>query len=131
MTKWGERYIWAGLYRRYERDELKQKIKDSGLKINRIFNYGWPISVLLKSLRENVYRRKNRKQEGIFSDSDRTYRSGIERSTELKTFPLYDNFLGRLFFSVLYVFQKLFFNFEWGDGYIVIAHKKLNDSIIG
>ena len=102
------------------------------LKTKGIYNYGWPLSSFLSPIIECVYRKKN-KTENAFSSgeknkkcvySSRTYRSGIERSTDLKLFPLYNNFIGKFFFLILGMIQKLFFGFDLGDGYIIVAESK-------
>jgi hypothetical protein len=52
-----------------------------------------------------------------------TAQSGIDRSSDLKWYPLLRSLPGRLLLAVSLQFQRLFLGTEWGNGYLVVARK--------
>src|SRR5690554_1906378 len=58
MKKWQAVDDWAGHVRRYEKEELIEKLSDSGFKIVEIEVYGFPFTNILFPLRTLYYRNK-------------------------------------------------------------------------
>lgn len=114
QRKWQRQDEWAGHVRRYEKDDLRQKLHLAGFRIEAIFDYGFPLMNLLTPIKEIYYKK-------ITSESrlERTLNSGISR-------PLFGNkntWLFHLIYLPFMLMQKRFYNTERGDGLIVVARK--------
>jgi SAM-dependent methyltransferase len=116
QRKWQQADIYAGHYRRYERDELLDRFKGNGFDIDVLWIYGFPLMQLLYPLRQLYYwYQKNRS----YSKADASKQSGIERSLA-KRLPAH------AMVSVMRPFlfcQDLVKNSQLGDGFLVLAHK--------
>jgi SAM-dependent methyltransferase len=127
--RWNNTDVWAGHFRRYERDELFTLFKEVGFKIERIENYGFPLGNLLEPLRSFHHGRLLRKQLNQSPDNEaigcdkRTEASGVSRTLETRLYPLYTNRLSRLVFRAAYWIQDHFTQTERGPGFIVWARR--------
>lgn len=123
---WSSSDVWAGHHRRYERNELEMKVNEAGFVIDAIYSYGWPLSNLIDPIRSWVHGRKL-KSEGSHSSKkaivERSLQSGVERSVEVRLYPLYAGFLGRMLFSFSIFLQKRFLFSDRGTGYLLRAHR--------
>ncbi len=52
MKKWCLNDVWAGHYKRYERQELKGKLSEVGFEIKYFWSYPFPINIALDYLLE-------------------------------------------------------------------------------
>lgn len=122
MSRWAPHDEWAGHFRRYERADLVQLFDSVGLRVNRIDNYGFPLGNLAGIFRRSVH------AAGVEGSptkvSERTARSGIERSTELRLWPLLSSFPGVAAMTAGMALQRLFLKRELGDGYLVIGRRQ-------
>ncbi len=119
QRKWQQADIYAGHYRRYERDELVDRFGRNGFDIDALWIYGFPLMQLLYPLRQLYYwYQKNRSH----SKADASKQSGIERSLA-KRLPTHAmvNLLRPFLFC-----QDQVKNSELGDGFLVLAHKSMN-----
>jgi SAM-dependent methyltransferase len=118
MYRWhsGDRY--AGHVRRYERDELQNKLRDAGFDVRALWMYGFPITELLFPLRELYFRFMSRNDDG--DKQAATQKSGIERplATPLNT-------------RAVAMALAPFFAIQWrarattlGDGFLVLAERR-------
>jgi 2-polyprenyl-3-methyl-5-hydroxy-6-metoxy-1,4-benzoquinol methylase len=107
----------AGHFRRYERQELFQKLAAAGFEKTEVLSYGFPLGILLKQLRTFVAKR--RLQSDARSRQERTEASGVERKRFLPLRWLLNN----VFFFPFNTMQMPFLKFDWSDGYIAIARK--------
>lgn len=126
--RWTESDVWAGHYRRYERTEIIERIKNAGFEIVRAYNYGWPLSNLIERIRAWVHRRQLKYAADArldFPDKQtNTARSGIERTVEVRLYPLYGNWLGVAVFSCCISLQRAVYSADLGTGYLVVARKR-------
>lgn len=119
MKKWQSVDRLAGHFRRYERDELEQKLQSAGFEVCEIRCYGFPLINLLYPIREYYYSKQVKKNQNS-SKSEATARSGIARGFTKK-------FNKRFVYSVTRFFarlQNLPVLSEYGDGFVFVARKK-------
>jgi len=107
---------WAGHVRRYERDELCEKLTRSGWQPIVIYNYGFPLVNLTRRLRALLYSRLNRKS-GPTTQRDATLRSGLQSEGPVWKFAYPLAAYGRLA-SFL---QRPFLRADLGEAYLVLA----------
>lgn len=107
---------WAGHYRRYEKNELQSKLERTGFKVIKLYNYGFPIANIANPIRNYLIKKED------LSEKNRkisTEKSGIDRNNQKKF-----SFMINKFTMAPFLFlQKLFFNKDWGNGYIILAKK--------
>lgn len=116
MHKWGPLDIYAGHIKRYEKKELYAKLKKSGFKEVKVYNYGFPLINLTAALRDNMLKRKVDKTKTL---TQRTKESGIN-NLRFK--------FGSLIFNDItlypfYLLQGLFLKSDLGVGYVCICKK--------
>lgn len=119
MSKWNESDEWAGHYRRYEKKELIALFDNKNLRIEKIWNYGFPLSLLLDKLlgsnkRSEVENLDNGAEKEILSQ-----KSGTERQNKL----LYKIICNDWVLFPFYLIQQLFFRKDIGSGYLVHIKK--------
>lgn len=122
MSKWGPNDEFAGHVRRYERNELRQKLSDCGFEPLFIYSYGVPIYNIMKPFYDRAITKEIKKD----TDSvERTKKSGgMQLFLGAKTiFHLLFNDITMLPF---YFLQKLFYRTDLGNGYVALATKKVN-----
>ena len=120
MSKWNDSDVWAGHYRRYEREQLIEMFRGDGLEMKHLWNYGFPISLLLdKLLGMSKKTEVKEKSEGIEKEQ-LSKKSGTERKNRLIYRLLFNDFVMFPF----YVIQKMFFKKDLGSGYLVHVVKK-------
>lgn len=119
MSKWGEMDTMGGHFRRYERQELIQKLKVAGFKIKTIWTFGFPFLNIIQFISRTGYFTKNNLN---VSKTNKTKKSGIRLDYDPKyRFLLSNNFI----LTPLFKFLDLFVNTDRGLGYIVVAKKTL------
>jgi SAM-dependent methyltransferase len=125
MRLWTARDEWAGHMRRYEREPLKAVFAAAGLSIEKFECYGFPLTNLSEWVSSPLFARKIHR-DGADSREDRKRnndRSGIDRSPDLKLFPLLNSLPGKLALRTFFMIQTMFLNMDIGTGYIVKARR--------
>ena len=117
--RWGPSDVWAGHFRRYERDELTQRLAEVGFEVELLWCYGFPLANMAEPIREWLGARRL-KEEGEMTTASRTARSGVERRWFEKLLSLLVS--GPLILPFHWT-QKLFLNSERGNGYLVLAKR--------
>ena len=120
--RWSATDIWAGHFRRYERDGLRSLLGDAGFAVAELECYGFPLSNLIEPLRAASHRRALRRREGG-GLREATAQSGVERGLEARLWPLQASAPGRLLFRAAFGLQKVFRNRDLGTGYLVLARR--------
>lgn len=120
-SKWGPLDVWAGHYRRYEKEELISLLNNNGLECLHFETYGYPLSNFTSFVRNTLYALEAKKlnldcQQG-------TDRSGVDRSKEATFYGLQSSILGRALMIFFCKIQTLFSKLGYGDGFIVLAKK--------
>lgn len=125
MKLWTARDEWAGHVRRYEREPLKLLFSQAGLQIDRFECYGFPLTNLSEWMSSPIFARDIRR-DGANADDDRKRnndRSGIDRSPDIKLFPLIRSLPGKLALRTFFTIQNAFLDTDLGSGYLVKAHR--------
>jgi 2-polyprenyl-3-methyl-5-hydroxy-6-metoxy-1,4-benzoquinol methylase len=124
---WSSSDVWAGHYRRYERSELITKVSEAGFIVETLHSYGWPLSNFIEPIRSRMHSRKL-KHEGAHHFNagrvGRSLQSGIERSVEVRLYPLYSSIPGRLLFSFSIFLQRRALLSDRGTGYLLRARRR-------
>lgn len=118
MSKWGTNDVWAGHYRRYEKTSLANKLALSGFKVNHIWCYGYPLTLILDPL-IHLNRADELEMSKGMGKEERTKKSGIKR----KKITLTKIASKEVFTMPFYFIQRLFFNTDLGSAYMVVAEK--------
>ena len=118
MAKWQDVDELAGHYRRYERDELIQKLSKAGFTDIRIDPYGFPLINILYPLRKMYYGKLLKNRQNSSKDAA-TAKSGISRGFAQRfNTTLVWNIVR--FFSL---FQSLPLLEKMGDGFVFSCRK--------
>jgi SAM-dependent methyltransferase len=118
MRKWQAADVFAGHYRRYERDELIEKLQSAGLDILRFWTFGYPTVNVIQPVRECYYRARNRSQST--DKQAATKKSGIDRPRWMR----HAKWIVIAAMLPLLPLERRYWNSERGDGYLVLARKK-------
>lgn len=116
--KWGESDELVGHYRRYERKGLHALFQSAGMKVNKIYCYGYPLTLILDPLL-NRWAAKKLKTMAATSKEDLSKESSLYSKSSL-TMRLLSNDITLFPF---YMMQRLLLNTDIGSGYIVVAEK--------
>lgn len=126
--RWNASDVWAGHFRRYEREELKQLLEETGLTTIVIECYGFPLANVIEPIRGWLHRRALMR-EGPASSEDQarasnTSRSGTQRTYESRFYPLQVSVIGTAIMRLSFAVQSIFIRTELGTGYLALAQKK-------
>lgn len=120
MSKWNDSDVWAGHYRRYERKQLIDMFSGNEFKVNKLWNYGFPISLLLDKFLGMSKRTEVREKSAAVEKEQLSKKSGTERKNKLIYRLLFNDYV--LF--PFYLTQKIFFKKDLGSGYLIHVVKK-------
>lgn len=122
---WNARDVWAGHIKRYRRSDLEYVCASAGLRIDALECYGFPLANILEFLIARKYRgiTKDDAVKDGYDANNQTAQSGVERSLDVKLFPIYGRLPGSLVLRSMIFLQKLFLRFGLGNGYFVVATK--------
>lgn len=117
MALWANVDVLKGHFRRYEREELRKKLKDAGFKVKSIWCYGFPFLRMIR----------------FFSSSGNFIKSNIpgqkaqktgESSIQQEYNPIFAPIISSSLVTIpLFAIMNLFLNTDLGLGYIVVAQK--------
>jgi len=126
--RWSATDVWAGHFRRYERTEIDFRVGNAGFDVLATHSYGWPMSNIIEPIGAWVRSRLMHGARGnpttMQDKQSRTDRSGIERTVEIRLYPLYANWFGRAIFSACSHVQRFLSCADLGTGYLVLAQKR-------
>lgn len=126
-SRWGAGDVWAGHFRRYERDSLVRKLKDCGFQIEAVECYGFPLANATEFLGDRYYRRELDRRDATDGWRDQATRnalSGIDRKAYRRILPLMTTIAGRLMLQAGFILQRKTIRTDWGSGYLVMARKQ-------
>lgn len=119
MNKWGANDDLCGHIRRYERDELKNKLIQSGLEPLFVYSYGVPVYNIMKPFYDRAVKKEVKNDE---HPGERTEKSGgMWVMTGMKA--LFNLLFNDVTMTPFYFIQKLFFKTDLGNGYFAVARK--------
>jgi SAM-dependent methyltransferase len=118
MVKWQKVDEWAGHYRRYEKNELIDKLTACGFQIEIIWGYGFPVTKILYPLRQ-LYYMSSPPTDDPASKQEASKQSGINRPLRATGLAVW---AARLMWPFFFM-QHTVRNTNLGDGWIVLARK--------
>ena len=119
MKKWGAGDVWAGHYRRYEKNDLLSLITDKGVEVAEFYSYGFPLANISERI-GNLYYRKNLTTS---NKSTATHQSGTNRDFYKKVNSILSTAPVKLLISTFIKIQSVFKNRDIGSGYILVLQK--------
>lgn len=125
-SRWNAGDVWAGHYRRYEREGLVRLLAQNGFSVRVFECYGFPLANLTERIGAPMYQRKlnakrRAKEHAHRQGSDV---SGIDRSSHLHVHSLLTSWVGRGIFWGCMRLQRLFLRSDLGNGYLTLAVRK-------
>lgn len=119
MSKWGANDDFCGHLRRYERDELHDKLVAAGLSPVFIYSYGVPVYNLMKPFYDRAISKQSRPERDLKVRTEES--SGMWLFTGMKRifFVLFND----LTMYPFYLLQRLFFRTDLGNGYFAVARR--------
>lgn len=121
MSKWNESDVWAGHYKRYEKNELLDYSKSRNLELKSLWNYGFPLSLVLDKLLGASKKGEVANFDESTDKAELSKNSGVDRKNRF----IYRLLSNDLALFPFYLIQRMFFNFDLGSGYIL--HLKKNE----
>lgn len=122
-SKWTDADVWAGHFRRYEKEDLIRIIENAGFRIDRFESWGFPLSNLLLSWRARLSRNEMTNSGAENSREQNNAQSGINREETSKLFHYLDSWPGKLAMRLSFLAQNYTVHRDWGTGYLVQATK--------
>lgn len=128
QKRWSDDDVWAGHFRRYEREGLKRLLKQAGYSVEYMECYGFPLSNIIDPIRIYIHSKDLSRKRALDNTNkirtSGTDQSGVERSTETKLFPLQASWAGIKIMQVSFFLQRFFTGTDLGTGYIVVAKRE-------
>lgn len=123
MAKWNPSDVWAGHFRRYERVQLLELLRQAGFEPRTIECYGFPLANIAEKVRAAQYapELKPETDETLEGKRANSSRSGIDRRHMMKWFPLFKSPVGKLVIAGAELAQRPFLSADIGNGYLVVA----------
>lgn len=119
MNKFGANDEFCGHIRRYEREELREKFKQSGLEPLFIYSYGVPIYNAMKPFYDRAIKKGIQKETQLEKRTEKS--GGMWLFTGMTA--LFNLLFNDITMSPFYFLQKLFFKTDLGNGYFAVARK--------
>jgi SAM-dependent methyltransferase len=117
QRRFSEEDVMAGHFRRYEKHGLRDLLIETGFETPDVYNYGFPLSPLLKQLRDLAARRR------LATDGrdrqERTEASGVDRAKWKR----WKHLLNERVIAPFHWMQAPFLRFDFGDGLLAVARK--------
>jgi SAM-dependent methyltransferase len=111
-SSFGPSDLFAGHYRRYDRKQIVNLLKESRFEVQVIWSYGVPLANMTEKIRNVVHA-----NAPVQTKETATAQSGIDRSVEGKLRFLCNDF----FLFPFYCIQNWFLESDLGSGYLIKA----------
>lgn len=121
MKLWNFSDELGGHFRRYEREELIQKLELAGFKIIDIACVGFPFTNIIRPLEMCFVYRKRFKMHKSKSAQEKTLISGIDKKVDFK----YKKIVPWKILRFCSKVTKAFWKYDWGYNYVVCAKKRM------
>ena len=115
MKKWQAQDVASGHVRRYEHQELVDKLNRAGFTIIETTDYGFPLTSIMRPFREVFYSKPSTE-----TLEDKTAISGVGK----RLFSAKLTSIIALLLLPFFILQRLFSKYRLGDGFIVVAKKE-------
>lgn len=124
MKKWSQSDVWAGHYRRYEKNQLLSLIKSCGFDIETIECYGFPLYNIISIFSNHIHAKELKKRGDESNRKTNNDLSGVSRKTESRLYPILKSPVGRMSIWLGTTLQSLTLKKDWGDGYFIMATRR-------
>lgn len=121
--RWGEGDAWAGHWRRYDRQDIRELVQSHGLQIEHFECYGFPLANATEWAGNRVYRELIR-QRGERSKEQASASSGVDRRNYAKFSRMIASTPGKALLSTAFAIQTITRNTDWGSGYLLLASNR-------
>lgn len=120
IKKWSISDVWAGHYRRYEKQDLIKFITNKKFKITSFYSYGFPICNFVSFVSRYLKKQKalNIQNRKVLNED-----SGVHRNAEVVVFKILNFYPISIILYLCFYIQLLFLKGDSGIGYFVIAKK--------
>jgi 2-polyprenyl-3-methyl-5-hydroxy-6-metoxy-1,4-benzoquinol methylase len=118
QSKWMENDVLAGHFRRYEQETIKALFEAADMKLNKVWCYGYPLTLALDPLLKGFAKKKLASMEGM----------SMEELTKVSSLHSKSSLAKRLLSNDIALFpfywlQRPLINTDFGSGYIVMGEK--------
>lgn len=121
--RWDAGDEWAGHWRRYDREDLVNLLRTSGLSIAHLECYGFPLANLTEWVGARTYRKRLAERAITITRGEASAHSGIERAEVMRLFRYLDTVFGRAALRFCIWLQAVTARTDWGSGYLVLARR--------
>ena len=121
--KFNDGDLWAGHFRRYDKEEFKSLLEEHGFYIEKFECYGFPLATMIEPVRDKLHARQLSKRNDPKNKQENTHQSGISRSIEAKIYPFQKSLPAVAIYKCFSKLQNLFLSTDLGSGYLVLAKK--------
>lgn len=123
MDMWSKSDELVGHIRRYERDEIIEKLDKAGYSIEEIYTFGFPILNIIKIFRDYLNKRNFERKKIQYTQDNLERKERTEESPLIKALNVPD-WIYNLVYNSFTMFpfmllQKLFLQKDWGTEYLV------------
>jgi len=118
---WSAADEWAGHYRRYRKEDLIKVVSATGLKIEHVECFGFPLGNLTEQMQARGIRRRL-PAAGLPADHQaNSNRSGVERDHVMRWYPAMRSLPGRIALHCAFGAQAMSSRLPFGNGYLLRA----------
>lgn len=121
--RWGPGDVWAGHYRRYDREPLLELLSSQTLQVEHFECYGFPLANLTEWIGKRTYRRLLAERDTSIKLEVASAESGIQRDVYVRHFRKINSAVGRLALRMNFLLQRAAQRTNLGSGYLVLATK--------
>lgn len=122
-SRWGAGDVWAGHYRRYDRNDVEQLLVSCGMEVEHLECYGFPLANATELLGNIAYRRMIARRSDQ-SKEQATASSGVDRRSYARLVGLICSIPGQAAMSVAMALQAMASRTNWGSGYLLMASRR-------
>ena len=122
-SRWGAGDAWAGHWRRYDRQDIRQLLLSHGLEIQHFEFYGFPLANATEWLGNRTYR-KLIQQRGEKTKEQASATSGIDRRSYSRLGKVIASMPGKALLSTAFALQAMTRTTDWGSGYLLLASRR-------
>jgi SAM-dependent methyltransferase len=119
MKDWGANDDFCGHIRRYERDDLHNKLKAAGFDDIKVYSYGVPVYNIMKPLYDRAIHSESRQTDQMEKTAESAGMWLLPSGGELFRFIFND-----LTMYPFYLLQRIFYSTDLGKGFFAAARKK-------
>src|SRR3546814_20221262 len=113
-SRWGAGDVWAGHYRRYDRNDVEQLLVSCGMEVEHLECYGFPLANATELLGNIAYRRIIARRSDQ-SKEQATASSGVDRRSYARIVGLICSIHGQAAMSVAMALQATSRRTNWGS----------------